>query len=306
MSSKLYQDAEKFINDTYWSDTHNSENTLDIPAIVHAKLIADNKSKDTAYYGHRDGVVHVTSLSRCLRGVAYEMLGAKADGEMEPRKLGIFKAGNLFEDFIVDALGDKMESRQTEYVYKYKNITLTGRDDGIILHDGKRTLLENKSVHSDSFHHRQREGTLVAWQNQLQIQSYLWLRRVLYNDPVDGIFCYISKDDMTIVSAPVRFNQKIVDDIIIPTLDILNEVYTNKNPELAPLPPMVTYSSSRGQYQKNFLATYCLYHSSCAGMGWVLEATNAVTTKNKELKAALPGAVKKLKPKIEVVVEPTV
>ena len=306
--SKLYNEAEKFINDTYWSDTHDSENHLNIPEIVHAKLIADNKSKDVAYYGHRDGVIHVTSLSKCLRGTAYELLGAKAEDIIEARKLGIFKAGNLFEDFIVEALGDKMESRQTEYVYKYKNITLTGRDDGIILHDGKRTLLENKSVHSESFHHRQREGTLVAWQNQLQIQSYLWLRRLLFNDPVNGIFCYVSKDDMTITHAPVKFNQKIVDEVIIPTLDILNEAYTAKNPELAPLPPMVVFSESRKQYQKNFLCTYCLYHSSCAGAGWILEATNLVTQKNKELKSAMPNPYvnKKIKSAIEVVgqVEP--
>jgi hypothetical protein len=297
---KLYSDAEQFINETYWSDTHDRENKIDIPGIVHSKLIADNKSKDTAYYGHREGVIHVTSLSKCLRGVVHEMMGTPASEVIEARKLGIFRAGNLFEDFIVDSLGAMMESRQTEYVYKYKNLTLVGRDDGIITHDGKRTLLENKSVHSDSFHYRQKEGTLVAWQNQLQIQTYLWLRRILYNDPVDGVFCYISKDDMTIVQAPVKFNQRIIDDIIIPTLDIINEAYTNKNPELAPLPPMVVFSPSRGQYQKNFLCTYCLFHSSCAGLGWVLEATNLVTTRNKELKSALPNKYDKKKKKIEL------
>ena len=299
--SKFYSEAEKFIDETYWSETHDKENTLNIPNIIHEKLVKDSKEKNSGeYYSHREGVVHVSSLSKCLRGVAHEMLGTKTEEVIEARKLGIFKAGNLFEDFIIEALGDKMESRQTEYVYKYKNLTLVGRDDGIILHDGKRTLLENKSVNSDAFWYRQREGKLIAWQNLCQIQCYLWLRRLLFNDPVDGIFCYVSKDDVTIISVPVKFNQKIIDEIIIPALDVLNEAYTTKNPEVTPLPPMVVFSEAKHQYQKNFLCTYCLYHSSCVGAGWILEATNLVTQRNKELKSAMPPPPKKKKAQVVV------
>lgn len=300
----FYSEAEKFIDDVFFSETHDKTNTLNIPEIVHAKMVADNDEKSKGdYYGHREGVVHVTSLSKCLRGVALEMLGAKTEDTIDARKLGIFKAGNLFEDFIIEALGDKMQDRQTEYVYKYKNITLTGRDDGTVLHDGRRTLLENKSVNSDAFWYRQKEGKLVAWQNQIQIQTYLWLRRELFNDPVDGIFSYVSKDDVTIISAPVKFNKRIIDEIVIPALDVLNEAYTTKNPLVAPLPPMVVFSESRHQYQRNFLCTYCLYHSQCAGAGWLLECTNLVTQRNKSLKETMknPSAEKKVKPKIEVV-----
>lgn len=301
--SKLYSEAEEFIDDIFWSEVHDKSNTLNIPDIVHTKLIKDNEEKSKGgYYGHRDGVVHVTSLSKCLRGVAREMLGIEAEDTIEARKLGVFKAGNLFEDFIIEALSDKMQDRQTEYVYKYKNIVLTGRDDGTILHGGRRTLLENKSVNSDSFWYRQKEGKLIAWQNQIQIQTYLWLRRELFNDPVDGIFSYVSKDDVTIISAPVKFSQRIIDEIVIPTLDILNEVYISKNPEVAPLPPMVVFNKSRNQYQKNFLCTYCLHHSGCAGAGWVLEATNMVTQKNKELKASMSNPyAKKERSKVEII-----
>lgn len=264
--AKFYNEAEKYLKDTFWSETHDASNNLNIPEIVQAKLIRDNKEKNSGeYYGHREGVVHVSSLSRCLRGVIHEMLGAKKDNEMEPRKLGVFKAGNLFEDFIVEALGERMESRQTEYVFKYKNIILTGRDDGIIIHDGKRTLLENKSVNSDSFWYRQKEGTLVSWNNLVQIQCYLWLRRQLFNDPVDGIFCYVSKDDVTVASAPVRFNPHIIDEIVIPALDIINEGYTTKNPNVAPVPSLAIFAEAKHQYQKNWLATYCEYHSLCCG-----------------------------------------
>jgi len=341
MPIKLYQDAEKYIRDIYWKETHDPHSKLNIPKLIEERLIKENQEKDPDYYNHREGVVHSTSLSKCLRGVIHEMLGVKKDNPMEVRKLGIFKAGNLFEDFIIEALGHRVIHKQREYEYKYKDIILVGRSDYTIDDDGILRIGENKSVHSDSFWMREKEGTLIAWQNQIQLMTYLWLERILtpyvcktcgnvklsniepscvsghsqmilspeqkINNPY-GVFSYISKDDCTVIGAPVQFNPHFVDEIIMPALDIINEGYTSKNPEVAPLPPMVIFSDAKHQYQKNWLATYCEYHSSCAGAGWVLEATNLVTQRNKELKAAMPNphAEKKTKPKIEVVgqVEP--
>lgn len=355
---ELYQDAESFIKDIFWTETHNKENKLNLHDVIAAKLIKDNKEKDPEYYDHREGVVHVSSLSKCLRGVVHEMLGAQKDNPPDARKLGVFKAGNLFEDFIVDALGEFMLDRQTEYVYKYKGVYLTGRDDGTILYEGQRMMLEAKSVHSDSFWYREKEGTLVAHQNQMQIQTYLWLRRILPNvfiisDPLEyengvlknasvketiytnlsreeiieykkwqdspwlfsaekpdnsnlpGIFSYISKDDCTVIGAPVKFNQRIIDECVLPALELIITGYTQRDPKLVDVPSLAVYSDTKHQYQKNWLCTYCDYHCSCAGAGWESEAANLVVQKNKELKASGDGmfahTVKAVKPTIEVV-----
>lgn len=329
----LYSEAEKFIKDIFWSESHDKSNNLNIVETVHAKLVKDNEEKDPDYYNHRPGVVHVTSLAKCLRGVVVEMLGAKKDAPMDARKLGVFKAGNLFEDFIVDALGSKMLDRQTEYVYAYKGVILTGRDDGTIEHETNRRVLENKSVHSDSFWYREKEGTLVATHNQAQLQTYLWLRRILPNvfirkhyedhgteietiytnldkqalweyrgmkpddvlEPIEkpdnselgGIFCYISKDDCTISQAPVKFNQRIIDGVVIPALDIVAEGYEKKDPTLVPLPPLTRYEESKHQHQVNWVCKYCEFHSQCAGNGWLIEAQSEVKRKNSELATAM-------------------
>jgi hypothetical protein len=298
--SKLYQEAEKFIKEVYWNETHDPSSKLSIPKLIEERLIKENKEKDPLYFQHREGVVHVSSLYRCLRGVVHEMLGANKDNEIEVRKLGVFKAGNLFENFVIEALGDRVVHAQRQYEYKYKNITLVGRSDYTINDDGVMRVGENKSVHSDSFWYREREGTLVAWNNQIQLQVYMWLERILNGNNWDGVFSYISKDDCTVIGAPIKFNQRIIEEIVIPALDIINEGYTSKNPETAPLPPMVIFSDSKHQFQKNWLCTYCEFHNSCAGASWILEATNLVTTKNKELKAVMPTPVKKTKPKVEV------
>lgn len=339
----LYQEAEKLIKEIYWKETHDPHTSLHLPKVIEEKLIKANKEKDPDYYDHREGVVHSTSISKCLRGVVHEMLGAKKTSELDPRKLGIFMAGNLFEDFVIQALGDRVIHTQREYEYHYKSITLVGRSDYTIDDDGTLRVGENKSVHSDSFWMREREGTLIAWHNQVQLETYLWLERIL--DPYQcttckkvilsnevpkcaqckdkgnivsapelklksphGVFSYISKDDCTVIGAPVQYNPRFTNEIIIPTLDIINEAYTKKDPNLAPLPSMVIYSEAKHQYQKNWLCTYCDYHTLCAGAGWILEATNLVTQRNKELKSAMvnPHAVKKKKAVIGVVDETAV
>lgn len=332
---KLYQEAEKFVNEEFWKNTHDPHSKLNLPKIIEAQLIKDNEEKDPEYFSHREGVVHSTSLSKCLRGVVHEMLGAKKDGEIEPRKLGIFKAGNLFEDFVISALGNRVVHQQREYEYKYKSITLVGRSDYTIDDEGILRVGENKSVHSDSFWMREREGTLVAWHNQVQLETYLWLERILtpYKDKdgriiltnvpregltpapeeklenPQGVFSYISKDDCTVIGSPIQYNVGFVNEIIVPALDLINEAYEKKDPNLCPAPDMVVFSEAKHQYQKNWLCTYCEYHSICAGAGWLLEATNSVTTKNKELKSSMASYAtpKKEKPVIEVVgvVEPS-
>lgn len=334
MLGKLYQDAEKFVNDEFWKNTHDASSKLDIPKLIDEQLVRDNKDKDPDYYNHREGVVHSTSLSKCLRGVVHEMLGAKKDSDIDPRKLGIFKAGNLFEDFVIDSLGKRVVHKQREYTYQYKGIFLVGRSDYTIDDNGVLRVGENKSVHSDSFWMREREGTLVAWQNQIQLQTYLWLERILtpyknergdvvltntcttmtpapeekLNNP-QGIFSYISKDDCTVIGAPIKYNPNIINEIVIPALDLINEAYEKKDPSICPIPDMVVYSEAKNQYQKNWICKYCEFHSQCAGAGWVLEATNLVTKKNKELKSSMASFAhteKKEKPVIRVVEEPKV
>lgn len=295
---KIYQDAEEFINDIFFSSTHDSRSKLDVMEIVGQKLLADDVAKDPDYYNHRAGVVHVSSIGKCMRGIVHQLLGAEKDKEEDTRKLGVFKAGNLFEDFIIDALCDRVKERQREYRYEYKGLTLVGRSDFLIEDAGVIRVGENKSVHSDSFWYREREGTLVAWNNQIQLQIYLWLERVLNGNEYEGLFTYVSKDDVTVQGAPVKFNQRIIDEVVIPQLDIIAAAYAEKNPLLAPIPEPVVYSKGRAQWQKNWLATYCDYHEKCAGKGWVLEAGDLVARKNKESKASVPTAhtVKKAKP----------
>lgn len=261
---KIYQEAEKFINDMFWTDTHDKDSNLNISELVEAKLLQDDKEKDPEYYNPRLGVVHASQLYGCLRGTVHKALCHKPTQTVDARKLGVFKAGNLFEDYIVEALGERVIGSQTEYEYKYKNITLVGRSDYRIKDNDVIRIGENKSVHSDAFWYRQQEGTLVQWHNQIQLQIYMWLERILdrymcddcahfkmSNQPVNcpecgkpmrndgkkpdkiypqGIFSYISKDDCTVASAAVKFNQAVIDEIVIPSMDIVSDAVGKRIP----------------------------------------------------------------------------
>ena len=280
---KLYQQAEAEIKKQFLPKSFDYDCKFDLQKTVQDKLIADASIKDNSeYYESKQGEVHVSSLYRCLRGVYYEMMGEKPTGEIAPRVLGVFKAGNFFEEFIIESLGDKVQDRQTEYRFKYKSLTLVGRDDGTFLDDkGNRRVLECKSQHSDSFWYMQKEGMGVQWQHQIQLQTYLWLRRQLFNDEVDGYFAYISKDDCTIQGVPVKYNENIINEIVLPILDALNEAVEQKNPELLPLPEAIILD--KGKYKTNWLCKYCNYHELCQPL-WSLDIEDRIKAKNKLLK----------------------
>lgn len=344
----LYQEAAQFIDEEFFKGTHDKNSKTNLIALIHNRLVADDAAKDPEYYGHREGVVHTSSITKCLRGVVLGMLGAEADPVPEQernRKLGVYKAGNLFEDFIVGTLGDKVLHAQREYQYKYKNLIVVGRSD-FTFQDGEVVRIgESKSVNSDSFWHRQREGTLIAWNNQMQLEMYMWFERILAPfkckhcgrvvltnmdaplevtcesvqgdskcifvpapeeklDNPQGYFTYVSKDDVTIIPAAIQFNQKLIDTVAIPALDLINEGYTKKDASLMPLPEMVVWNKSRQQWVTNWLCTYCDHHCQCAGKGWKLEAKQEVARKNlaeKAKTADMPHLKPKTKPTITVV-----
>lgn len=342
---KIYNEAEEYINNLFWSHSHDKSD-LKIAELVNEKLIKDDKEKDPEYYNQRMGVVHASSLYGCLRGTLHNALCHKPTAEVEARKLGVFKAGNLFEDFIVEALGDRVIGQQTEYEYKYKSITLVGRSDYRIDDNGVIRIGENKSVHSDAFWHRQQEGTLIQWHNQIQLQIYLWLERVLFGREVQGIFSYVSKDDCTVESCPIKFNQLIIDEVVIPSLEIINTAYEKRLPMIAemrrlkqlydepnigeaskeshgnnikeiwkqindmsdvPVPDSAVHNKAKNQWQVNWLAKYCNHHSSCAGAGWLLEAQDIVKRKNLEIKLGANASWPHLnKAKSEISVAPKV
>lgn len=297
----LYQRAEKFINESFWKLSHDKNSSTDIQSLVAAKMLRDDKEKDVDYYGHRPGVFHVSDLTGCLRGALHAQMGAKPDKEADARTLGIFKAGNLFEDFIVDALGDKVIQRQREYTLKYKDIVLVGRSDYTLDDNGVIRVCENKSVNSQSFWYRKQEGTLVAWNNQIQLQTYLWLERMLFQHEWHGMFSYISKDDCTISSCAVKYNPEIIEQIVIPSLDALNNAFVHKDPALCPVPQLTEYSESRQKWKVNWLCSYCNYHNSCAGDAWLVEANAEVTRKNRDAASTMSNPfASKQKPVISI------
>lgn len=311
---RIYQDAEKFINEQFYNGSYDSRGTVRISDLVAAKLEADNKAKDPEYYNHRDGVIHSSSLYGCVRGLIHQAIGSQKTSVPDPRKLGVFEAGNLFEDFIIESLGDRVLEKQREYNYQHKSIMLVGRSDYRIEDAGIMRIGENKSVHSDSFWYRKNEGTLVAWHNQIQLQIYMWLERVLFKNEWEGIFSYISKDDCTVESAPVKFNQAIIDEVVIPVLDLVSAGYDRVKPladerrrllaanaplaeleaiqekinsminEVAPAPSFSVYNEQKKQWQVNWICKYNDYAEHCYGKGWLLIAQDEVSRKNKEAK----------------------
>lgn len=322
--AKFYQGAEEFINNEFPSRTYDGPRCgIDVRKVIHDRLEADDRAHDPEYYGKRPGVVHASSLYKCQRGTLLDMLcmapppkdeKQKADDE---RRLGVFKAGNLFEEFIVGSMPNVVET-QKEYALEHKGIRLVARIDGIVQDGDIRRITEVKSVNSQAFWYRQREGVLVQWLNQIQLTIYMWLERVLYGHEYEGLFAYVSKDDCTIIGAPVKYNDAIVREVILPTLDALAAAY-ERNKHLVELyaaakddaeretvvakvdftgleaPAPVIFDAKKqkgaGEYVVNWLTepSYCEHHTRCAGPGYIMLANDEAKRLNKEHVKKLMG-----------------
>jgi hypothetical protein len=222
------------------------------------------------------------------------------------RKMGVYKAGHLFEQFIIDTLGDKVGARQQEYRMEYKGITVVGRSDGYVIDGEKMRVLEVKSVNSNAFWHREKRGELVAWHNQIQLQTYLWMERELFGEERDGVFAYVSKDDCTVISTNVKYNPDIIENIVKPTLDKLAAAYAKalttpidptqnavkqyedalsmlEAPPEIEFDPVATKTDPNGKYKVSWIAKRCDHHRLCVGDDWEVVAKDSVKRMNKTI-----------------------
>lgn len=296
---------------TFDANTHDKESKLDVKSFVMDSLIAGDAASDAEYHKPKMGEFHVSQLYSCQRGQLMTALCIKPPAPTEyeaftkVRKMGVFKAGHLFEQFIIDSLGDKVGARQQEYRMDYKGITVVGRSDGYVIDGDKMRVLEVKSVNSNAFWHREKRGELVAWHNQIQLQTYLWMERELYGEERDGVFVYVSKDDCTVVSTNVKYNPDIIENIVKPILDKLAAAYakalaTPIDPtaedkakqyedalSMLEVPPEVEFdpvpkkTAPNGEYKVSWLAKYCDHHRRCAGEDWEAVAKDSVKRMNK-------------------------
>lgn len=228
----------------------------------------------------------VTDLSKCLRGVYYQRLGYEPDTPVSPRVKRIFKVGNIFEEWITNALKQREDleiTAQEPLTLPEKH--LTGRLDFTFVNpqNKKVEIVELKTMHSNGFWYRKKQGFTALPQHieQVTLYQYLWgLKHKVDPNTIAGRVLYISKDDLTIMECGVPFNQKVLDEAMR-KLDILEKAWKEKKP---PEPaPNIIYDETKRKWVVNWVAKYCPYHKRCTNdVNWLEKAQQEVRNKNNE------------------------
>jgi len=194
---------------------------------------------------------HVSKLGSCLRGIYLERSGVKPDTEFDDRTLRVFSVGNMFEDWLVDKIKDKVKI-ETQVRVEDLELNVSGYADFVAELDGEKKVYEIKSKHSRAFWWMEKQGK-PSRQHQYQLWMYLYLLKI-----DEGAIIYLSKDDLMMKEYPVYRNDESIKKEVFEQLELLNTAWKNQTPEILPLP-----ENGRWGNQKDFHSKYCRYHKSC-------------------------------------------
>jgi len=135
----------------------------------------------------RSGKYNPSSFGRCYRAQYWNRKNEPKSNPPDKRTLRIFKAGNLFEDFVVGLLpknGYQLQVKvETEDVYGVADIV------------SENEVCDIKSVHSKSFWWMTKSKDIKKdkFHNWLQVMFYAKVLKKKF-----GRLCFISKDDLCI------------------------------------------------------------------------------------------------------------
>ena len=151
---------------------------MNIQAQIDAKLIRPDRTPS--------GKISPSDLGRCFRYQYWHRKGEKPTNPPDERALRVFKAGELFHDFVKEVIGFKDVERKIEQadILGYADIVL---DDEVI---------DIKSIHSRGFHYMRESKfdiNVDKEPNILQVVCYAWL----LNKPKARLV-FVSKDDLCI------------------------------------------------------------------------------------------------------------
>jgi hypothetical protein len=200
-----------------------------------------------------------SKLGSCLTGVYLERLGEKPDIEFDNRTLRVFKAGKLFEDFVVGLChnrpGTMVELQVRAELPEYD---ATGYADMVVSND-KKYVYEIKSKHSFGFKYLDKEGA----NRQHRMQLYFYLKALGVEE---GRIFYVSKDDLRVADFKVELSDEHLTADVLHELEILNRAWK----EQVPPPPPISKLNAKGK-EKDWRIAYCRWHKKCIAQEKYLE-----------------------------------
>lgn len=199
----------------------------------------------------RSGKFSPSQFGKCYRAQVWNRSGEPKTDEPEERVLRVFKAGNLFHNFVQGVIKEENPSIETEVMVSEDDIV--GFAD-IVNGDSVTDL---KTVHSMAFHWMTKEGDISESKkpNILQVAYYA---RMLGKKKFS--LCYISKDDLCIQEYAFILNSKwdFELDHELAAIRMAWKLFTEKG--ILPADEPRAYKDKKGNFRE---CSYCSWATRC-------------------------------------------
>lgn len=194
------------------------------------------------------GRYYPSEVGSCIRKVWYSY---KYPKEISSEKRKIYEAGNIMHDFVAEVLrsekNPEIKLLQSEMPVKteFKDFTISGRVDDVILveTEGKKYLIEIKSSSSLMY------IKMPQAHNVVQLQYYMYATGIH-----NGIMLYIEKNTLKTKAFEVKYDEKIVDNIIKKLEKLHQSLKNNSIPE----------AEAKKSQDMRWMCNYCEYQEECS------------------------------------------
>jgi hypothetical protein len=144
------------------------------------------KDEERARTRKPSGKFKPSLFGRCYRAQIWERLGGIEKDPIDNRTRRVFKAGQLFHDFVQGLFsGEKEVFMATDDVVGYADLVT------------ENSVIDIKSQHSQAFHYMRKEGEDICrkkYHNWLQVMWYALQLKKEY-----GKLVFLSKDDLCVM-----------------------------------------------------------------------------------------------------------
>jgi len=181
---------------------------------------------------------YASSLGSCLTG-AYLIRKGIVKKEFDDKKLRIFAAGRMFEDWLIDLLIKKNEKFDTQARVEWPEMNLTGYADLVI----NGLVYEIKTINSWGFKYLRDSGA----KDQHKMQLWTYLRGL---GKKEGRIIYLEKDTLSVMEFPLMIDDPIQKQVV-DELTILNKAWEQQLP-----PPPI-------KDKKDWRYRFCSVHDTC-------------------------------------------
>jgi hypothetical protein len=217
------------------------------------QAIADEQAKRSGR--ERSGKWSPSSFGKCYRAQFWNRKNVKPTNLPDERKLRVFKAGDLFHDFVKGLIA---KSNNIKEEVKCESEDVKGYADMV----GETCVWDIKSQHSGAFHYMTKSSDISA-DKKPNILQVLWYAQHL--GLKEGRLVFISKDDLCIQEYGFPLNEKWSSELS-QELSTLRDYW--KNEALPDACPRAYIDKKSGKSKE---CSFCAWLDLCknqGGMQW--------------------------------------